>query len=168
MPQKHQDDQRYGQHHLKDGSLNVANCAMNQLRAVIDRNDLDALWQSRRDLGQLPLDPVYDLESVLTAAHNDNAGDHFALAVQVRQAATQFRPFDHFAHVLDADRRAIFASLQHHVLEILEGLRIAAAPNHVLRAAELQQSPARLAVAFPHSLHYAANGNAVSLKPIGI
>jgi len=47
-------------------------------------------------------------------------------------------------------------------------LSVAAAPNHVFGAAELEQASANLVVAFPHSLHNAANGNAVGLETIRV
>ena len=141
---------------------------MDQLRTVINRNDFDALRQSGFDFRQFLLNPVDDLEGVLSVAHDHDARHHFALAVQIGQAPAQLGSLDHFAHVLDADGRAIFACLKHDILEVLEGLRIAAAPNHVLRAAKLEQSSPNLVVAFPHSLRDAADGNTIGLETIWV
>ena len=44
MPEEYEDNQHDSDNNLKDGSLDVADCAVDELRTVIDRNDFDTLW----------------------------------------------------------------------------------------------------------------------------
>ncbi len=72
---------------LDERRLQRGDGALDQLGAVVDRYDLRALGQARRDLGELRLDVVDDGERVLAEALHGDAGDDLALAVQLGDAA---------------------------------------------------------------------------------
>ncbi len=59
--------------------VEVLDRALDQRRAVVDRDDLDALRQAAPDLLELPLHAADDVERVLAGAHDDDAADDFAL-----------------------------------------------------------------------------------------
>ena len=54
------------------------------------------------------------------------------------------------------------------VLEVLNGREIAAAPDHVLGPAELDQPARRLVVAAAHRLDHPVDGDAVGLQPVRV
>ena len=85
--------------------LQVVDGAQDQIGAVVDGDDLDAGRQPRLDLPDLRLHPIDHIEGILAVAHDDDAGDHFALAVQVGRAAAQIGTDHHRPDVLDADGR---------------------------------------------------------------
>ena len=89
-------------------------------------------------------------------------------AVQVRHAAANVRPDFHLAHVLHAHRNAPGRRAQHDVADIARGLGVAAAPHHVLGAAELHQPPTDIVVARPHRLHHFFDRHAVRLELHGV
>ena len=61
--------------------------AVDQVRAVVDRIDGDALRQARRDLGEASLDVADHGERILAEALQGNAGDDLALTVHLGNAA---------------------------------------------------------------------------------
>src|ERR1035441_5913729 len=97
---------------------------MNQLGTIVDGDDLDSLWQTRLDLLQTGLHAVDHFESVFPAAHDHHSGDNFSGAVQVGDSATQVRPFDNFAQILHANRRAIRRIGDDNVLEVVMVVRV--------------------------------------------
>ena len=60
------------------------------------------------DLVQFLFDAVDDVERVLAVAHHDDAADHFAFAVQFRDAAPEVAAEMHGADILHIDRRAVY------------------------------------------------------------
>jgi len=53
----------------------------------------------------LALTPRIDVQRVLAEAHDDDAADRFAFAVQFRDAAPDIRPEPHLRDVAHTDRR---------------------------------------------------------------
>src|ERR1051326_671184 len=117
---------------------------------------------------QLRLHAVDHLQGVLSLPHDDNAGNDFAISIQVGDSAAQIGTKDHLPNVLYANRRTGIAGDQDNVLKVLNGFGIAAAAHHILSAAELQQAAAGFAVAAANSLDHAVDGNSVSLQTAGI
>ena len=74
----------------------VLDRAMDEVGAVVDRLQADALRQAGGDLVDLELEVVDDVERVLAVARHRDAGDDFAFAVQLGDAAALVR------HQLDA------------------------------------------------------------------
>ena len=146
----------------------VVDGPQDQVGAVIDGDDLHAGRQPGLDLLDLGLDPLDDVQGVLPVAHDDDPGDHLPLAVQVGDPPRGCPVPGHLPDVLDADRSAGFAGRDGDVLEILDGLDVAPAPDGVLRPAELDEPARRLVVALPHRLHHAVDGDPVGLEPVGV
>ena len=101
-------------------------------------------------------------------AHDDDAGDHIAFAVEIGDAPPIVGSEDHLAHVPDADRRAAVAHRQGDIPEILDGSGIPPAADHVLGPAELDEPPARIVIVPPDRLHHPADGDVVELQPVGV
>ncbi len=146
---------------LRDGALD-------EVGAVVDRDDLHALGQARFDLLDLRLHPVDHVERVLALAHHDDARDRLAGPVEVREAAAQVGPEHHLADVADADRRAALAGRDHDRLEVGDRLGVPAAADHVLGAAELDQAAAGLGVAAADGVDDRPDREAVVAEAVGI
>ncbi len=168
MPQKNQDDEHYGDDDLDDGLLHCANHVVDQLRAVIDRNDFHARRKSGLNFFDLRFHAIDDIQRVLSVAHHHDAGDNFAFAIQIGKPAPQVGPHGNLADVLNADLGAGVADAQRDLREILERTRVPAAAHHVLRAAKLQQSSARFVVAAADRLNHPAHRDAVSPQTIRV
>ena len=84
----------------------VADRALDQLRAVIGLHDLDAVRQAGLELSKLGLHRLDGLERVLSRAHHDDAARHFAFAVELRNTAAQFWTELKTRHIAEAHRDA--------------------------------------------------------------
>ena len=168
VPEKDQDDEHHRDQDLDNGLLHGADGLVDQLRTVVDWNQLHARRKARLDLFDPGFHAADDVQSVGAVAHDDDAGDDVAVAVQVGDAAPQVRPHHHLAHVFDADLRAILRDAEGDVLEILDRAGVAAPANHVLGAAEFEQSSAGFLVAAAHGLHDTAHRNAVRAQAIRV
>src|ERR1035438_7564085 len=141
---------------------------MNQLGTIVDGDDLDSLWQTRLHSLQTGLHAVDHFESVFPAAHDHHSGDNFSGAVQVGDSATQVRPFDNFAQILHANRRAIRRIGDDNVLEVVDGGRVTPAAHHVLGPAEVEQSRAGFVVSFPHCVDDLRDGDSIALQAVRV
>ena len=101
-------------------------------------------------------------------AHHHDPGHHLPGPVQVGDPPPVIRPFDDLADILDANRRTVFTGSQNDIFKILQGPGVTPAPHHVLGAAEFDQPPAHFFVAALHRLGDPADGQVVSLKPVGV
>ena len=88
-------------------------------------------------------------QRVLAEPHHDDAADDLASAVQLGDAAPDVRPEPDAGHVADADRRAARVRAERDLLDVRDGLQIAAAAHHVLAPGELEQPPFDVVVAGP-------------------
>ena len=168
MPQKGEDDSRHGDHDFDEGRRDVVDRFLDQIGAVVDRHHLHAGRQSRLDLPKLRLDARNDVERILAVAHHDNAGDGFAVAVEVSRTSAQLGTEHDVADVFDADRRAALGGGERDVPEVGCRLRVAVAAHHVLGAAEFNHASADVVVASADRLDHAADRQAVRPQSVGI
>src|SRR4051812_14853637 len=113
---------------------------------------------------QLRLDTINDLQGVFSLSHDDDAGYNFAVSIQVRYAAAQFRTEHHLPNIFYPDRRAGLVRGENNISEVLHRFGIAASTHHVLGAAKLEQATADFTVAAPHCVRNPADRNAVRLE----
>ena len=97
--------------------------------------DLHAFGQTGLDLAKLGLYTIDDIERVGALPHYDNAGDHIALAVPVRDAPAEIGAERDMANVADGDSDAGLAGGEGDVRDVGGGLGVPASANHVLGAA---------------------------------
>lgn len=163
--------QEHEEHHREDDfdqrHLEVGDGAGDEFRAHVDGDNFHARWQSWLNLMQLGLHAFNHLKRVLTLAHDDDAGDSFALAIEVAHAPAAVRAEDDLADVAHADGRAVLIREQH-ICDVRSGVEITAAAHHVFRAAEFHQPPAGFDIAAAHGLTDATDGDAVGAQAIGI
>src|SRR6185369_6430776 len=87
MQQENETDEGDDDAFLDEGMLQVVDGPVDQLRAVIDRLDMNALGQALGDIGDLRLHIVDDVEGILAETLQGNAADDFALTIQFGDAA---------------------------------------------------------------------------------
>ena len=139
-----------------------------QIRAVVDRNNFYAFRKTGLNILNSGLDPGNDIEGILPVAHNNNTGDRFPLAVKVRYTPTDVRTLDNLSDVFDADRGPGISCCKNDVFEILDGARIAASPNIILRPTELDQPSSHFLIAALHSFDDAVDRDPIGLQPVGV
>src|SRR3990172_618339 len=128
---------------------------MDQVRSVVGSDDLDPLGERRRDLLDLVLDPLDDLQAVFTVPDHDDAAGHIALAVQFSGSTADVGPESDPADVPNEDRSAAFVGPDHDRLDVFEGLDVAEPSNHVLASGKLHNPAAGVVVPFPDGVDYA-------------
>ena len=139
-----------------------------QLRTVVSRHDLDSGGQGRLDLLELVLDPVDDVQGVLSGAHDDNAANGIALAVEVGDATPDLGTQDDLGDIPDEDRGPGHVVLNDDRFDVLDRLGVAAAPDHVFFAGELHQPAADVVIPVPDSLDDLHQGNVIGLEGVGV
>ena len=167
MPEENQNDENDRDDDFDDREPGAGNGTADEARAIIDGHDGDARRQARLNFLETRFHAVDDVESVAALAHDDDAGDGFASAVEVGRASADVGTEDDFAYVLDADGRSLGGG-ENCILKIFGGTNVAAAADHVLRAAEFEQAGAGFAVAAAHGFRHAGNRNAVGTQAVGI
>src|SRR5260370_11278415 len=108
------------------------------------------------------------LERILAGAHDHNAGNDFAGAVQVSNPAAQIGAHHDFANVPDVNGGTVFAGGENDAAEVFDGTGVAAAPHHIFSAAELQQASRGFVIATAHCRDDATERDAVRLQPVGV
>ena len=141
-------------------ALERVNRLVDQPGAVVGGYDLNAGRQRGRDLLELGLDPVDDVERVHAVAHHHDAADGFAFSLPVGRAAPHVGTEGDGAKIAHQDRRAVLGG-DRNIFEIGERVQIAEAADHVLGAIHLQHVSAHLIGALPHAVDHGRSGDAV-------
>ena len=168
VPQEDQDHEGHHGQLFDQRVLQVVDGCEDQVGAVVGGHDLDARGQAGFDLFQLGLDALDDPQRVLALPHDDDAGDHFALAVEIGDAAAHVGAERHGADVAHQDGHARRAGPERDVRQIAGGVGIAAAAHHVFAAGEFHQPPAHVVVAAAHRRDHFRDRNAVGRQAVGI
>src|SRR5258708_23247842 len=127
---------------------------MDQLRAVVDRNDFDARGKAGLDVLDASLDALGDIERILTAAHDDDTRDDVAGAIEVGDAAAKIGAFDDFADILDAHWRSVLRRGECDVAEVLKRSGVDSAANHVFGPAEVKHAGAGFGVTVTYGVRH--------------
>src|SRR5262249_56947755 len=107
-----EEDDAYERHDgalLDERPLERVDGAVDQVGAVVDRLDRDALGQAWRDLGEAALDAVDDRQGVLAEPLQSDAGNDLALAVEFADAAPLVGSELHARDVAQQHRHAAIA-----------------------------------------------------------
>ena len=99
-------------------SFRLVDGFLDEVRAVVGRDDLHAFRQRRLQVLHLRLHALDHVERVLAVAHDHDAADRVAHAVEVADAAADLRAERDVRHVAQEDRRAAVAGLHHDLFEI--------------------------------------------------
>ena len=156
VPQEDQDDERDDDQLFDQRVLQVVDRAQDQLGAVVGGDHLDA---RRAAPGSISLSLAFTRsmtsQRVLALAHDDDAGDDVARAVQVgdRRGACRGRAS---TVPTSRTRTGTPSSLRASTISPMSAvdLRVAAAAHHVLGAGHLDQPAADVVVARAHGLDH--------------
>ena len=167
MQEEHDADQRNDDALLDQRVLEGIDGGIDQVRAVVDRHDLDGFRQARGDLLESLLHVLNDVERVdAEALQHDAAGD-LALAIQFGDAAPLVRTELDAGNVTQQHRRAAIG-LEHDVAEVVDARQIALAANDIFELRKFDRAPADVGIVgtdrIPHPLH----GDAEVAHPLGV
>ncbi len=168
MEQEHAADERHHDEFLDELLLQVRDGALDEAGAVVRRDDLHPRRQAGLELLDLGLDRVDRLQRVLAGAHDDHAARHFALAVQLRDAAPHFGPHLHARDVAEPDRNATLGRRERDLAKIVERLQVSRGAHHVFRFPQLQHRSARFLVGFLHGVHHLAVRDVVGAQLVRV
>src|SRR5262249_14706066 len=168
VPEEDEDDEADDQQLFPERVLQRVNRAIDQLRTVVGRNDLDPFREGLLHVLQLRLHAVDHVQRILAVPHDHDPTDRLALAVELDEAAPQIRAEVDLADVTDEDRRAVAVRPDGDLLDVVDGGDVAAAAHHVLGAVELHEPPADLVVRAPDGLHDLAEWEMVGKEGRGV
>ena len=103
IAEQHDQHQQHQHHGLAECYLHRIHGLVNQLGAIIKRNNGYALGQGRGECRQLALHAFHRAAAVGAFAQQHQAGHRFALAVRRHRAVAGERTYPHPRHILDAD-----------------------------------------------------------------
>ena len=147
VPEEDEDDERDDDQLFDEGVLEVVDGGEDELGAVVGGDDFDARGEAGLEVFEFGFDAVDDLEGVFALADDDDAGDGFALAVEVGDAAADVGADDDGADVFDRDGDAAGSGGEGDLLEVGGGAGVAASADHVLAAGEFDEASADIVVA---------------------
>jgi hypothetical protein len=147
VKQEHRANQRHDQKFLDKLSLQVVDCALDQVRPVVGRHDLDTFRQTGGKFLQPEPDGFDGLRCVLSPAHDDNAAHNLALAVEIGDATPHLRSDTNLRDIRQYNGSAAFIDAQRDRGNIFDALEIAGGAHHVLRLAHFDYRAARFLVA---------------------
>ena len=169
VKQKNDADHADGKRQLQDLVFERVDGPVDEIRAVIGRDDLHAGGKARFHIPLQPLlHPIDDIQDVLSEAHDDDPSRHLAPPVEIGQAPPDFRADLHAGHVPEENRRPAAAATHGDVFQVLRRLDISSSPHHVLDARQFEDTPFHIPVALPDRLHHLRDGNIESRKAVGV
>ncbi len=149
-------------------TVEVVDRALDQTRAVVHRNDLDAFGQTGLQRLQLLLHRGDRLQRVLARAHHDHAAGGFAFAVEFADTASQLGPDLNPRHIAEPHRDAGGAGRQRNLPEVVERLQVARRAHHVFGFAELEHRAAGLLIGLADRIDHLRVRDAVRGELVGI
>ena len=160
-------DEAYNDCLEEEVPLERVNRLVDEPGAVIAGHNFNAGRQRGRNLLELGLHSIDDIERIHAVAHNDNAADGFPLPLPVSRAPPHIRTERDCAQILYQNGRAVLCC-NRDIFEIGERAQIAEAANHVFRAIHVQHVSANFIGALPDSVDHGGSGDAVGEEFFGI
>ena len=121
---------------------------VDQVRTVVDRDDLDAFWQRRRHVGKPRLHVVDDVERILSEALQGDAAGDLAFPVEFGYAPALVRTKLDPRHVLQQDGRSL-VDLEHDARQVGDAFDVSPAPHDEFEFRKFDGAPADIHVAAP-------------------
>ena len=132
MEQENDDHQRDDDRFLDERAAQRVDRFPDEPGAIVGRHDFHARRQRSLHVAELGLDTFDHAERVLAEAHDDDAADHFAFAVQFGDAPSNVGADAHLGHVAHAHRRAALSGAERDIFDVVDRLQVAPASHHVL------------------------------------
>src|SRR6185437_9038745 len=144
---------------LKERVLERVNGGIDQLRAVIDGNDLDRLRQTGRDVLEALLDALDDVECIHADALKHDAAGDLSIAVELGDAAPFVGAELDARDVAEQDGCAA-VRLEHDVAEVVDALQITLAADHIFELGQLDGAAADVGIAGADGVTHLLHGDA--------
>ena len=141
MKQEDDDHQADDDRFFEQVALQRFDGCIDQIGAIVSRHDLDAGWKRGRDLAQLLLHSVDDVQRVHALAHDDDPADGFAFAIPLCDSFADIGAEAHRSQIAQQDRRPVLAA-DGNRCEIVQRAQIAETADHVLCAAQVEHATA--------------------------
>ena len=152
---------------LQERMLQGVDRRIDEVGAVVDRNDFRARGQARRQLRDPLLDVVDHVEGVEAEALQRDAARNLALAVEFGDAAPLIGSKFEASHIPQQDRRPII-DLHDDLAEIVEAAQIPLAAHDIFKLGKLQCTPADIGVAGANDLPDLVECDAEIAQPLRI
>ncbi len=152
---------------LKQRVPERVNGGIDQVRPVVDGNDLDRFRQAGLDLPESSLDALDDIESVHAKALQHDAACDFSVAVELGDTTPFVGTEFDARHVAQQDRRTALC-LEHDVAEIVDALQVALAADHVLKFRQFDGAAADVGVARADGIAHLLHRDAEIAHPLRI
>ncbi len=153
---------------LDQGLLQRVDGTMDELRPVVGRDNLYPFGERGLDFGEALLDAVDDVQRVFTIAHDDDATNYLALAVELRDAAAQVGALLHGGDVAQQDGRPPPVRTQRDGLEVGQRAHVAPPPHEVLPPGELDGAAAHVVVPRANGGDHSPERNLIGGQGVGI
>ena len=127
-------------------SAQCSNRGVNQTRSVVSPDKAHAFRERALNFRHLLLDGLDHGERIRAVPHHDPAGDDLALAVEVRDPASQCRSDLHVRHIANCYRNAARRSSHRHPANVIDARESATSSHDVLRPAHLEHAPANILI----------------------
>src|SRR5574338_170498 len=167
MPEKNDADQRDDDAFFNQLLPQRGDGALDQIAAIISRHNPHPLGQGGFDLLNFLFDAVDDGERVRAVAHHDDAADHFAASVELRDATPEVAAEVYVGNVLQVNGRSVL-NFQDNVLDVLDFLDVATPADEIFGCGDFENATADVGVAHLDGAHDIAQRNAVGDKRVWI
>ena len=167
VEQKQRADHRHNDKLLNELMGQGLDGVFNQLRTIVDRNNLHACGQAFLHFRQFGLYRVNGAERVFTRAHNDYPARHLALAVELGDAAPDRRSPAHAGDVGEQHRHAAARS-DNHLVKVVDGLQVAGGAHHIFGFAKLEHRTAPFLVGALDRANHLLVGDVQRPQPVRI
>jgi len=163
--QEGQADQGHDEAFFEELYRQRPNRPVNQHAAVINDRAVNVRRQAAHGLVELLLHVLNDLAGIGAVAHDHNAADGFALAVQLRYAAPHVGPQLHRGHLPEQDRHPPLTHPDRHLPQVVQSLEIAPHAQYELLFRPFEGAAADFAVAAPHGRGHVGDRQVVGAQP---
>ncbi len=132
MPEKQRADDGHHNKLFQQFITQVIDGPVNQLAAIVRGNNLNTFRQAGLQRLQFIFYRGNHFTRVFTRTQDHHAARDLSLPVKLGDPAPHFRPDLDAGNISQINRNPVLVGFQDDVIEIINGLQIAAGPDHIL------------------------------------
>ncbi len=132
MPEKQRADDGHHNKLFQQFITQVINGPVNQLAAIVRGNNLNTFRQAGLQRLQFIFYRGNHFTRVFTRTQDHHTARDLSLAVKLGDPAPHFRSGLYASNITQINRYSVLAGFQDDVIEIINGLKITAGPDHIL------------------------------------
>ena len=159
-------DERNDNELLSEFLRQIAHRSLDQLRAVVGLDDLDAFREAAAQHLEFRAHCLNRLKSVLARTHDDDPARDLTLSVELGDPTAQLRADLQPCDVFQLNRNAIHGGAQRDLSEVIEIAQIAGRPHHVFRLGEFEHGTTGFLIRCLNSLDHLAMRDPIGTQPI--